>query len=113
MSNKKGPPIMYGPDLKKEIEFYKKEIEFYKKELDYYQKQLVECREIIEQLFTHKVKDYIFIHPFDVYDLMNKYTVVDIIKRDDCHGLEGNVLTIKDKKYKQTANIPARNTTLK
>ena len=105
MSNKKGPDIFsYGPDPKKEIEFYKKE-------LDYYQKQLVECREIIEQLFTHKVKDYIFIHPFDLFELIdNEISLLDLTKGGD---FKDQILTIKGKKYKETINIPARNITLK
>jgi hypothetical protein len=82
------------------------ETEHLKGEITYLWEQLEECREIIEQLSTHEVKDYIFIHPLDLYELMEKcthsYTIKSIEKG-------GDIITIKGQKYKQTPNIPAKN----
>ena len=77
------------------------------KECDYYKEQCKEYAAVVKQL-TEGVKpgEVEYIHPFDVYDLLNTSPVdyVDVIK---CR--EENVFELENgKKYKQSVCIPAK-----
>lgn len=77
------------------------------KELEYNRKVVKEQQEIIEQLTgTGQPKGYVYMHPFDVAELFNKLSIVDIYIVSPQPDVK-NLIYANGRQIKQSPHIPA------
>lgn len=81
------------------------------KELEYYKQKAEEQQEIIEQLTgTGKPKGYVYMHPFDVSELMNRHDFNQMIDVYSLRALNPgikNEIRIGGRVIRQSPLIPA------
>jgi len=83
------------------------------KERDYYKESFIECQAIIKQL-AEGPGDIEYIHPFDMYDILNSTDASEFI--DVYTGPKDErtfTLGKSGKKYKQSQFIPAKSKNFK
>ena len=75
-------------------------------ELDYYKDQCKELHEIVDQLNGKPPKDYEYIHPYDLADLLNNTSYSELV---DIYKSNNIIKFAKSGKiYKQSSNMPAK-----
>ena len=78
----------------------------YKKEADYWKSQTEEAKEIIKQL-SGEPGEFIYIHPFDLYELLNSF-VIPVSLNVDSEMKDAGFIEINGKKYKQSVLMPIK-----
>jgi len=84
-----------------------KAIEDLEKELNYYRDQFIEQKEIIEQLTgTGKPRNYVYMHPWDVNELISKSDTATLGLFKNLPGLPANTIQAEGRNIRQSPNIP-------
>ena len=82
------------------------------RERDYYKDQVNEAVGVIAQLSGTSTADFEYIHPYDLYEIINAEPgPIDVETKTTKSGYQD--LVIGEKKYRQSALIPAKTTRFK
>jgi hypothetical protein len=82
------------------------QLDAWMKEITRLEQQLAEAKEIIKQL-SGEPGEFIYIHPFDLYELLNSFVIPVSLNVDQDMKDIGHI-EINGKKYKQSTSIPAK-----
>ena len=87
------------------------EIQHYQKELAWAKSQIEEYKEIVKQL-SGEPGEFIYIHPFDLYELINSFVIPTLLNVNE-EMKDNGFIEINGKKYKQSVLIPAKTKNIK